>query len=232
MLRHKAGVAFLTLSVLLLHASLARAQQSINFQVGVFTPRAEDGRTAGDVLVANSQYLRFGISDFKAMTGGVEWLVPAGDNVEVGVGVGYYVRGVPSVYDAWVRDNGTDIAQEMKLRIIPLVATLKYLPFGARRSIQPYVGVGVAAYFWRYSETGEFVDFNNNNEVFRASYVGTGTSYGPVVTFGVRARVSDKMDLGVEGRWQSGKGNLSRDFLSDRIDLGGINVLGTLRFRF
>jgi len=232
MMRHKAGVTLLILSALLLHASLASAQQSVNFQVGSFTPRAEDGRTSSDVFVTNLQYLRFAIRDFRAITGGVEWLVPVGSNLEAGIGVGYYLRGVPTVYDGWVNADGSDIALEMKLRIIPVVASVKFLPFGSRRTLQPYVGVGVAVYVWRYSEAGEFVDFNDNNTIYRASYVANGTSVGPVATFGVRARVSNQIDAGVELRGQWGRGNLSSDFLSNRIDLGGVNVLGTLRFRF
>jgi outer membrane protein W len=119
----------------------------------------------------------------------------------------------------------------MKLRVVPVVATLKYLPFGARNAFQPYVGVGLAVYVWRYSETGEFVDFTDNS-IYRAAYVGSGTSVGPVATFGIRARVSGRADAGIEVRAQWGQGNLSNDFLSNKIDLGGVNVLGTLRIRF
>ena len=231
MLRHKTGVAFLTVSVLLLTASLARAQQSLNIQLGVFTPRAEDARIAGDVLVTNRNYLFFNLSDFKGFTGGGEWLVVVGNNLEAGIGVGYYQRPVRSVYEGWVDTDGSEISQELKLRVVPLVATLKYLPFGARGAIQPYVGVGLAVYFWRYSETGEFVDFSDNS-IYRDAFVGSGTSVGPVATFGARARVSGQADIGAEVRWQWGQGNLSNDFLGNKIDLGGVNVLGTFRLRF
>ena len=231
MLPSKAGVALVTVAVLLLHASMARAQQSLSLQIGQFSPWAEDARTAGDVLVTDRQYLRFNLSDFKGITGGGEWLASAGDNLEVGLGMAYYQRGVHSVYDGWVNTDGSEIRQELKLRVVPVFATLKYLPFGARAAFQPYVGAGFAVYFWRYSETGQFVDFTDNS-IYRAAYVGSGTSVGPVATFGVRARVSRQSDLGVEVRAQWGKGNLSHDFLNNRIDLGGVNVLGTLRLRF
>ncbi|MCX6544287.1 MAG: hypothetical protein NTV05_07705 [Acidobacteria bacterium] len=232
MLRHKTSVVFLTVSVLLLTASMARAQQTLNFQFGVFVPRAEDARIAGDVLATNRQYLSFTIEDFRASTGGVEWLAVVGDKLEAGLGVGFYQRGVPSVYDGWVNADGSEIAQEMKLRVVPVVATVKFLPFGARGTFQPYVGVGLAVYVWRYTETGEFVDFGDNNSIYSANYVGSGTSVGPVATFGVRARISRMAAVGVEVRGQWGHGNLSNDFLSDKIDLGGVNVLGTLQIRF
>jgi hypothetical protein len=231
MLRHKTGVAIVTVSLLVLGASQAQAQSSLSIQLGVFAPRAEDARTANDVLVTNRQYLLFDISDFRGFTGGGEWLVGAGDNLEAGIGFGYYQRRVPSLYEGWVNSDGSEIAQEMKLRVMPLVATLKYLPLGARSAIQPYVGAGVAVYFWRYSETGEFVDFTDNS-IYRAAYVASGTAVGPVATFGLRARASRQVDVGFEVRAQWGRGSLSNDFLSDKIDLGGVTALGTLRFRF
>ena len=48
-------------------ATPAFAQQSLNFLVGGFTPRAEDARTPNDVLVNDltvSPQLSFNISDF------------------------------------------------------------------------------------------------------------------------------------------------------------------------
>lgn len=231
MLRHKAGVAFLTVFVFLLQAGLALAQQSLNLQLGVFMPRAEDARSAGDVLATNRQYLLFNLNDFRGATGGGEWLVAVGSTLEAGFGVAYYQRDVPSVYQGWVNADGSEITQRLKLRVVPMVASVKFLPFGTHSSFQPYVGVGLAVYFWRYSETGQFVDFTDNS-IYRAAFAGSGTAVGPVATFGVRARVSRQSDLGVEVRAQWGQGDLSNDFLSNKIDLGGVNVLGTLRIRF
>jgi outer membrane protein W len=231
MIRQNIFVAVLVASGILASSMPAVAQQSVSFQVGVFTPRAEDARVTGDVLATNQGVLHFAVRDFKAMSGGVEWLVQTGQYVELGVGIGFYQRSVPSVYEGWVNADGSEIQQDLKLRIAPMTATLKLLPFGARRAVQPYIGGGLAVYFWRYSETGQFVDFSDNS-IYRETYVANGTSVGPVAVLGVRARISDKMDAGVEVRAQWGQGHLTQDFLGDRIDLGGINTLGTLRFRF
>src|SRR5688500_11941084 len=42
----------------------ARAQQTVNFSLGYFTPRGEDARVDGDVLNANRNFLTFDIGDF------------------------------------------------------------------------------------------------------------------------------------------------------------------------
>ena len=69
-------------------------------------PRAEDGRAQGDVLVINRQYLVFGVNDFNGVTVGGDWSVGLGEYFEAAVGVGYYQKTVPTVYDAWVNSDG------------------------------------------------------------------------------------------------------------------------------
>jgi hypothetical protein len=209
----------------------AVAQQSVTLQLGVFMPRSEGARAENDVLLVNRQYLLFDVSDFNAMTVGGDWSVALGRYVEAGVGLGYYQRTVPTVYADWVNEDGREIQQDLQLRIMPLTAIVRILPLGSKGAFQPYVGGGLGVYFWRYSETGEFVDFADGS-IFQDSFVQSGTAVGPVAVFGARGRVSDRATIGVEARLQWGQGNLSQDFLSDRIDLGGVGVLATFGYRF
>jgi hypothetical protein len=91
--------------------------------------------------------------------------------------------------------------------------------------------VGAAANFWRYSETGEFIDYSDYS-IFREAFVASGTAFGPVGTIGVRARVAPQMDLGLEFKYQWAEADLNEDFLGDKLDLGGGTLVGTLKFRF
>jgi hypothetical protein len=237
-MRHRLATGVFVALAMCAAAVPASAQQSITFQVGAFMPRGEDSRIAGDVLLVNSQYLinrdtgRFDVSDFNAMTVGGEWSAALGQYLELSAGFGFYQRTVHTVYADWVNDDGTEIQQDLKLRIMPATFLVKIVPFGMRSKVQPYVGGGLGVYFWRYSETGEFVDFYDNS-IFSDNFVQSGTSAGPVAVFGLRGRVSRTALLGVEFRYQWGEGNLStQDFLSDKIDLGGYSVLGTFGYRF
>jgi outer membrane protein W len=217
--------------VIVVQANPASAQQSLTVQVGAFMPRGEAARVENDVLVTNRQYLLFDVDDFNAMTVGGEWSVGLGEYFEAGVGFGFYQRTVPTVYADWVNADGREIEQDLTLRIMPLTAIVKILPLGSKRAFQPYVGGGLGVYFWHYSEAGEFVDFVDDS-IFRDAFVTSGTSVGPVAVFGIRGRVSSQALIGVEGRLQWGEGDLSQDFLSDKIDLGGFSVLATFGYRF
>jgi opacity protein-like surface antigen len=207
--------------------------QAIGFNLGYFVVKGDDKRGEDDVLFRNQDSLIFDTKDFNGATIGAEWLIGLGDYLEGGVGVGYYQKSVPSIYGALVQDDGTEIEQDLKLRIVPITATVRFLPIGRRNSVQPYVGAGIGFFNWRYSETGEFVDFNN--DVFRANFEADGNEIGPVVLGGVRVAASDAWLVGGEIKWQDAKGDtggIDEGFLGDKIHLGGWTTSLTVHFKF
>src|SRR5688500_5743534 len=118
------------------------ARQSLVFNIGYFSLRGEDSRVDEDVLVTNLEALAFDIKDFNGAVFGAEYLFPLGDFLEGGVGAGFYQRTVPSVYRDAVNVNGSEIEQDLKLRVAPLTATVRFLPLGRRGGVEPYVGAG------------------------------------------------------------------------------------------
>ena len=130
-----------------------QAQQSLVLNVGHFAVRGIDTRVADDVLLENLNLFAFDISDFNNGTVGAEWLVGLGDHFDVGVGLGFYQRTVLSVYNDFIDFDGTEIEQDFRLRVVPVTATVRVLPFG-RTAVQPYFGVGLGLFNWRYSEVG------------------------------------------------------------------------------
>ncbi|HEY3381484.1 MAG TPA: outer membrane beta-barrel protein [Vicinamibacterales bacterium] len=236
MFRSKALTSLLVTATILLVPGLAAAQhQSLSVNLGYFTPRSETGRVSGDVLVSDlgalyGDALMFNIKDFNNATIGAEWLVSMGTFLEVGVGAGYYASTAPSVYRDVTNSDGSEIQQDLRLRIIPVSATLRFLPTGRRAPVQPYVGIGVGVLSWRYSETGEFVDSASN--IFRANYVDSGTAVGPVVVAGIRFPLGHNFAFGGELRYQKADAPLSKDFLGSRVDLGGMNYSANFILRF
>jgi hypothetical protein len=221
----------LVVAACLVTPAAASAQQSLNLWVGGFAPRAEDARTRDDVLVNNLSALAFNIKDFNGPTVGGEWLAGLGDRFEAGLGAGFYSRSVPSVYLNFVNANGTEIEQSLNLRVVPLTATVRFLPMGRHNGIEPYIGAGVGVFAWRYSESGQFLD--NANAIFRDTFVGSGTSTGPVILGGVRVPVGS-WGIGGELRYQAAEGTLptNEGFAGPKIDLGGMSYLFTIHIRF
>lgn len=212
-------------------------RNAIGFNFGYFALRGLDSRVDDDVLVqdlSQGEYsLAFDIKDFNGATFGGEWVVGIGEYLEAGFGAGFYQGTVPSVYDQKVRDDGREIAQELKLRIVPLTATVRFLPIG-RRGITPYVGAGIGGFNWHYSEVGEFIFQNDVTDNDR--FVADGWAAGPVVLGGIRFPVGDVWTVGGELRWQKavGEGLIDQNefFLGDKIDLGGWTTNFTVHLRF
>ena len=221
----------LAVAVVGMPATPAVAQQAINISLGYFAVNGEDARADGDVLVANREILAFDIDDFDTFSAGLEWLLPIGEFVEVGAGAAFTTRTVPSVYDDFVNRDGTEIFQEMKLRIVPMTATVRLLPFGRSRPVQPYIGGGIGFFNYRYSEVGDFVDFTDRS-VFHDQFVAEGTEVGGVALAGIRFPIGDTWSLGGEVRWQKATADLSNDFLGTTLDLGGFHYLATIRVKF
>ena len=237
-MRRLISVLAVALVVVLGVPAMVSAQQSVSFSIGGFSPHGGQlstgvltGRSGGDVLTANSDFLAFNLKDFKNVTVNGEWLVGLGNMFEAGLGVGYYSKTVPAAYFDFVNSDGSEIEQDLRLRVVPFSATVRFLPMGRRNGIEPYVGAGVGVFSWRYSETGQFLA--TDNSIFRDSFTAKGSSTGPVILGGVRVPLGS-VGVGGEVRYQSADGNLPGDqgFAGTKIDLGGWSYAFTMNFRF
>jgi hypothetical protein len=190
-----------------------------------------DARSRDDVLLNNLDFLYFNLRDFDAPTVGGEWLIGLGDKFEGGLGIGISSRSVPSVYLGYTNADGSEIEQDLKLRVVPFTATVRFLPLGRRDAIEPYIGAGVGVFGFRYSESGQFVAADKT--IYRDTFIGSGSATGPVILGGLRVPIGAG-SIGGEIRYQSAEGTLPKDqdFAGPTIDLGGMSYLLTLKFRF
>ena len=218
---------------LLIVAPAQAQQQSVNFSLGYFAVRGEDARISDDVLVENLSLFSFALADFNNASVGGEWLIGLGEYLEAGVGLDFYRRTVASVYDDFVDVDGSEIEQDLKLRVVPFTATVRFLPLGQSGAVQPYVGGGLGIFAWRYSEVGEFVDFSDFR-IFRDQFVAEGNSAGPVVLGGLRVPFGSRFSAGGEIRYQRAQGTVGVDngFLNESLDLGGLTTRVTFQVKF
>jgi hypothetical protein len=184
------------------------------------------------VLVKNLSFLTFNLKDFNTGAFGGEWEFPLNQFVDATLGLGLSTRTVPSVYTDFVNNDRSEIEQSLKLRIVPFTATVRFLPLGHHGPVEPYVGAGVGVFSWRYSETGQFIDFSDGS-IFRDRFVGSGATAGPVILGGLNFPIGS-WGLGGEIRYQSAQGELPTNqfFAGDKIDLGGITYSATVKIRF
>jgi outer membrane protein W len=231
-MRRLTTAALVTLVILgFVGTPVASAQQQVSFSVGGFSPHAEDARPSTDVLVKNLNFLAFRIGDFSGPVFGAEYLAGLGDKFDAGLGIGFYQRTVPTVYTEFTNSNGTEIQQDLKLRVVPFSATVRWLPMGHHNGVEPYIGAGVGVFNYRYSESGQFLA--TDQSIFRGTFIGSGTAVGPVILGGIRVPVGS-WGVGGELRYQSAEGDLpaDQDFAGSKIDLGGFTYTFTINVRF
>jgi hypothetical protein len=214
--------------------SASEARSTVNFHIGYFFLKGIESRVEGDVLVndlLNFHKLHFEIEDFNQVVFGGEYLFSLGRQFEAGVGVAYSQRTVHSVYADLTRPDDSEIRQDLKLKQVPITFTGRFLILPRGSVVEPYIGGGLVAIRYRYSEVGDFID--SDLTVFPARYVKDGVAVGPTIFGGLRAPVSN-WTVGFEGRWQKAEGtDLPLDqFLGDKIDLGGWTANFTFGIRF
>jgi len=213
------------------------AQQTLNFFVGGFVPRSLSARDTSDVLfqdsfLASGGSLVFNSVDFRGPTVGGEYIVGLNDRLDAGLSIGFYSRSVHAIDADFENPDGSDIVSTLALRMVPITATFRFLPLGHHDAFEPYIGAGVAIVNWRYTESGDFVDTSNNNNIFTGSFKASGTEVGPVILGGVRVPIGSA-GIGGEIRYQRATGKLPADqFAPTTIDLGGVSYLFTISKRF
>jgi hypothetical protein len=243
-------------AVLAFVAAPAAAQvvHSLTLGAGIFTPRSADNRATGDTLVADLNQpiipwtdppatgsLAFDIKDFRSFPVFAEWGIAFGNHVEIGIGGAYANQSVQSVYRDLINGQGTEdpsddteIPQTLRLQTIPLTGLVRFLG-GRPGHFQPYVGGGVVAVVFKYTESGEFVD-TSDGTVFNDKFVANGVAFGPVVVGGARVPLGgDVYALTFEGgyQWAVGKtGGFDNGFLGDKLDLGGWSLNFGFLIRF
>lgn len=214
-------------------SSTADRRSTVNFTIGYFGLKGLESRVADDVIAAdllNAHPLLFEVKDLNSAIFSGEYLYAATRNIEVGVGLGFAQRTAHSVYADLTHSSGAEIEQDIKLRQIPVTFTGRFLILPKGSPVEPYVGAGIVAIRYQYSEVGEFVD---NGTIFPAVYKANGTAAGPIVLAGLRAPVGN-WTVGGEMRWQKAEasGLLNEGFLGDKLDLGGWQANFTFGVRF
>ena len=171
--------------------------------------------------------------DFRGFTGGIEYTHDLGDHLELGVHLDGYGRTVFTSYRDFEREDGSPIFQDLRLHIVPLGASVRFLPAGRRARVSPYLAAGGGVYFYRYEEQGEFIDFFSEDLDIRTdAFVSEGAAPGFHVAGGLRVGVNHDFSVTGEVRYQHARTRMEDDFSENRLDMSGTSVTLGVHIRF
>jgi len=226
-------------ALILLCAPGPAAASGLHLRVGAFFPRADTGAANDLFRDANELYTRdldtlegVSASDWVGLYGGAELTGAVGDYLEVGVHVDGYGRTLDTLYKDFVDADGRDIFQTLKLTIVPVGATVRFIPT-RREVIAPYAGGGVDLIYYKYEEYGDFVDFADTElPVVSDAFLSEGWTLGLHAVAGVRVPLNYDWSIVGEVRYQWGEHDMGDDFRLNRIDLTGASATIGVHVRF
>ena len=224
-----------TLLPLLLTASAGPADaQGLDVRLGAFIPRA-----SSNLFQDDSELYLVEKNDWVGFAGGVEYNHVFAKNVELGIHVDGYSKTIDTSYRDFVRPDGSEIEQTLRLNIVPFGLTVRLIPTRKRTKVAPYLGGGVDLFYWKYEEWGDFIDFwDPDLAVYPDSFYASGVTFGFHATGGVRFYLNRDFALVAEGRYQWAEADMGDDFsanepgLVNRLDLGGASIYFGVHVRF
>jgi opacity protein-like surface antigen len=228
------AVAFVVLAALA-SIPLPASASELDLRIGAFFPRADS-----NLFDDNRELYGFGEndplekSDWIGVYGGAEWRFRVAPSLYIGVHLDGYGRTLNTEYVDFERPSGRPIEQSLKLNIVPLGASLRWVPRDGRRDISPYLGGGIDAVFYQYEEFGDFIDFFDDElPVIEDHFEDDGAALGFHALAGLRVPVSDDISLTGEARYLWARKDMGDDFGNDlRIDLSGLSATFGVSIRF
>jgi hypothetical protein len=203
------------------------------FKLGELQPRGNS-----DLWAFHEDLFTADVNDFNDLAFGFDLLLLADSHVEFAFGMEAYEGDTSSVYRDYVDSFGQPIAQHQHLNLVPLTASVRWLPWGryggngAPRPVVPYLGAGMGMLIWEYELSGSFVDLGTL-EIFDDYFYDDGATFAAIGTAGIEFRVSRAWSVHVEGRYLWAEDNLGPDFAGfDALDLSSWAFFGGASIRF
>jgi opacity protein-like surface antigen len=151
-------------------------------------------------------------------------------------------QSVDSEYRDLVDNNLLPIEQQSTLRQNSFTGSIRVALMPRGRAVgryawvparvQPYVGAGGGMVFWEFKQTGDFVDFQDQ-EVFSDVFTSGGASLSGHVLGGVDIQLYKQLFLTTEGRYVWASGELNNEFVGfEPLDLSSLRISAGINFVF
>ena len=205
----------------------AAQADSFTLRLGYLSPGGESRLWSENV--ATFDYV---VNDFNGLFGGAEFDVELNEFLDLAVGADGYHRSVASRYRDFVRDDGTEVVQDLSLSVVPITIGARFFPMGKFHVLLPYVAGGVGLYPFEYQERGEFIDFQTA-DIFGATYRDRGVGTGVFAAAGLEASLTPRVFVMGEYRRHfasAGHGGDFGNYGDFDLDAGQLSLGFTFRF--
>jgi opacity protein-like surface antigen len=199
-------------------------------------------RAGSDLFDFTTEQLTLNKKDFSGLSVGGSVAFAVAERLDLMFDAGYSRAQKGSEFRDLVDNNRLPIEQRTTFERVPFTVNLKYYLTAPGQSIgtavwipakiTPWIGAGGGLMKYRFTQDGDFVDFNNN-DVFSSTF--ETVDYASVFQgmAGVDYSLTTQLALTTEARLLYGKGQLDEDFGGfSKLDLSGVSASVGLSFRF
>jgi hypothetical protein len=202
-----------------------------------------DHASAGsDLFAFTTKQLTVDRGDFSVPTIAGDVSIRLSRRTDVMISVAHSQSRTRSEFRDFLDNNRLPIEQTTTFHRVPLTGSLKAYLVEPGRSIghfawvparfSPYVGAGGGVMWYRFAQTGDFIDFNTLR-VFPDSFDSNGWTPTVHGIGGVDISLHPRFALTTEARYEWGKAQLSSDFAGfDRLDLSGFTLTTGISVRY
>ena len=194
-----------------------------------------------DVFDFSREELTLDRGDFHGFSASGDIGVRLGSRWDLIAGGGYIGRVASSESRRFEGTDDLPIVQRTEFRRVPLTAGLRFYPLSTGRRIgshawvprqwTPYVGAAAGGMWYRFRQTGEFVD-EQSLDIFPDEFASSGWTPMAEGFAGVEYSLTPRMALLAEGRYSWANAELSRSFEGfEPIDLSGLALTVGLSIR-
>lgn len=237
-MRERIGRTVMLVSCLLLLIGAEAAAQgnwrpgdfgSLRFRLGMFEPDAESTYWEDSFRDFTGSP-----SDFEDASIGFDYAWPLSDSAAIQFGIGHWSGEATQAYRDWVDADGRDIAHLTSIDRSELSAALVYHIGGRDSSFAPYIGAGGGFVWWRLEETGDFIDFGDDDlPIVTTTYESDDVVLGTFLLAGLEVRLAPRWSFFAEGRWLDADDELGGEHAGlGTLDLSGREIAAGLAWHF
>lgn len=214
-----------------------RPTASLSIRGGVASPSANS-----EVFSFAAKQLTLNKGDFGSGTLGLEFGINLTNRTSLQFGTSGMAKTVGSEFRNWTDNKDHPIEQRTELRRHTVTTGLRYFLVSPGRTVSrlvwvpsrfaPYVAAGGGAMWYRFKQSGDFVDFQTL-DVFPSTLNSSSWTPMAYAAAGMDYSLTPSLMLTTEARYDAARASMSRAFEGfNRIDLSGLTATVGLSVRF
>jgi hypothetical protein len=211
---------------------------SISSRGGYSAPSA-----GSDVFSFVTEELTLGRGDFGSFSAGADVSVAVTNRFDIVVSLDAGGMERKSEFRDWLDNSGNPIEQHTSFSRQTFALGGKYYLIPPGRSLgrlawvpsayAPWISAGAGRTLYNFSQSGDFIDFDKGNSVFRDSFRSTRWTTTLQFAAGLDWSLNQRFAFTTQAKYLWGRADLSYDYAGfDPIDLSGVGLSAGLTLRF